>query len=293
MSDVIGPLLQLLINGVVLGGITMLLACAVSLVFGLTRIVFFAEGTVLVLAALVTWDVYIRGWPFGVALAGALLVVSCLLFLIERFMFSLVVAQPIKGFIVSLALVIILDNVMVKIWSGQPKYIPAIFPGTWQIGTVRLVQENMVALAVSYAVGLGVVMFLRRTLYGKAIRAYAEDGQMAELLGIPVRPLVAATFVAAGCLAVVGGSFWITLYPITPYSDSAMIILAFAAAIIGGLGSVEGAVVAALVLGVVQSLGAYYISPQWTSGFAFVAIMLMLILRPAGLFKGVQGAALR
>ncbi|MGX7874523.1 ABC transporter permease subunit [Mesorhizobium sp. ORM6] len=128
-----------------------------------------------------------------------------------------------------------------------------------------------------------------RSRYGMALRASVSDRDTAELMGIPVRRYVTGVFIYGSLLAGIGGALMISLFPITPFTGSVIIIRGFAVSLIGGLGNVGGAVVGGLVLGLVDGLSAGYGYPEWTDAYSLVVMILILVLRPQGLLGGTLG----
>ena len=130
---------------------------------------------------------------------------------------------------------------------------------------------------------------ISRSRYGLALRASVSDQETAALMGIPVRRYVTAVFVYGSFLAGLGGALLIALFPITPFIGSQVVVKGFAVALIGGLGNVTGAVIAGIILGLVDGLSAGYGLPQWTDAYSFALMIIILLIRPQGLLGGTEG----
>jgi branched-chain amino acid transport system permease protein len=131
-------------------------------------------------------------------------------------------------------------------------------------------------------------LLLKQSRWGKALRAVAIDRETAATVGIPVTRYVAAIFVLGTGLAGLGGALLLSLFPMSPFSGGSYTIKGFAVAIVGGLGSVSGAVIAAVLLGMIEAIASGYISPAWTNAYAFGAMILVLLIRPSGLQGGMS-----
>jgi len=132
----------------------------------------------------------------------------------------------------------------------------------------------------------------RFTRTGIALRAVAVDPEVAAWMGVPVHRMISVTFAVGGALAGLAGALFATLFPIDPFFGSSLVIKGFAVALLGGLGNVGGAVLAALILAMAETFVSGYLFPQWTTAFAFGLIVLILLVRPSGLFRGTEGANL-
>jgi branched-chain amino acid transport system permease protein len=146
----------------------------------------------------------------------------------------------------------------------------------------------MVILVTIAVVAMTFVM-VTRSRYGRALRAAVDDRDTAALMGIPVRRYVTGVFVLGSALAGLGGALLIALFPITPFTGGTMVMKGFAVALIGGLGNLTGAVVAGLILGIVEGFSAGYGFSEWTDAYSFALMILVLLLRPNGLFGGTSG----
>ena len=159
----------------------------------------------------------------------------------------------------------------------------------WEIGGVRVASVRLMVILVTIAVVTATFLMVSRSRYGRALRASVEDRDTAALMGIPVRRYITGVFVLGSALAGLGGALLIALFPITPFTGGTMVMKGFAVALIGGLGSLTGAVAAGLILGIVEGFSAGYGFSQWTDAYSFALMILVLLFRPHGLFGGTAG----
>ena len=288
-------LLQQLVNGLSLASVFALVGIGITLIFGLTGIVNFAHGEFLMLGGFLTWWAVTRhGLSYVPAILIAAAAVLLLGFLLERGVWRWCIERPINGFIISLGMSVILANAVVKAFDStqQPVSIATPYAGQWSLfgGELVLQVQRLVIIGVTAALLVAGFWVVQRTAYGRALRAISEDRATAALMGIPVRRYVSAVFAIGSGLAGIGGALVIGLFPVSPYSGQTYVVTGFAVALVGGLGSISGAVVAALILGVVQALSSGYLYPEWTEAYSFVLMIVILLARPQGLFRGSEGS---
>ncbi len=281
-------LLQQLVNGMALASVYALLAVGITMVFGLTRVINFAHGEVMVIGALVASSAVAIGMPFALACIVAVLCSALLGWGLERFMFRPIAAEPIRGFIVSLGLIIALQHIAVKLWGGEQQAIAAPLTEVIAIGEVRISAMRIVVTAVTVAVLALFMVALSRSRWGRALRAVAIDRETASTVGVPVDRYVSATFIIGAALAGLGGALLLSVFPMSPFSGGSYTIKGFAVAIVGGLGSVSGALIAAVIIGMVEAIAAGYVSPAWSNAYAFAAMIIVLLVRPGGIRGGVH-----
>jgi branched-chain amino acid transport system permease protein len=285
-------LVQQLFNGLTLGVVYVLLALGITLIFGLTNLVMFAQGELMMIGAYTTWFAMSHGWNYFATIPLACAVLLLIGFILERSLFRWTLRTPVNGFLASLGLIIVLQSAVDRIWGSSPVTIAYPFTQVWNVDGVLIPAQAVFVILVASAIIAILFWFLRFSPHGQALRATAENRDAAVLSGIPVGRFITLTFCIGSALAGIAGALIISLFPVTPFIGADYIIKAFAIAIVGGLGSVEGAVVVGLSLGIVEALGAGYVSVEWTDGFAFAAILIMLLVKPGGLFRGASGAVL-
>ena len=276
-------LLQQLVNGMALASVYALLAVGITLVFGLTGIVNFAHGEFLVIGALIAASAIDAGMPFIAACLVAAAAAALLGMAVERFLFRPIASEPIRGFIVSLGLIIAMQHIALKFWGSEQRAIDAPLQQVLAFGEVRISAMRIAVTGATVVILALFLYLLSRSRWGRALRAAAIDRETAATVGVPVQRYVAATFIVGSALAGLGGALLLSLFPMSPFSGGSYTIKGFAVAIVGGLGSVSGAVIAAVLLGMVEAIASGYISPSWSNAYAFGAMILVLLLRPGGL----------
>lgn len=276
-------LLQQIVNGLAFASVYALLAVGITLIFGLTHIVNFAHGEFLVLGALVAFSCVSAGVPYPLAVLIATAAMGAAGFFTERFLFRPIASEPILGFICSLGLIIALQHIALKIWGSEQQVIEAPLTQMIIFGEVRISAMRILVTAVTIAVLVVFYLMLKRSRWGRALRAVAIDRDTAAAMGVPSRRYISGIFIVGTALAGLGGALLLSLFPMSPFSGGTYTIKGFAVAIVGGLGSVSGAMVAALLLGLIESIASGYFSPAWANAYAFGAMILILLLRPSGI----------
>ncbi|MDT0309974.1 branched-chain amino acid ABC transporter permease [Streptomyces sp. DSM 44917] len=275
---------QVLVNGVFLGCLFAVVAVGLTLVFGVMEVPNFAHAGVIVLAAYATWWASDAGAPFvlaalfGVACGGVVSVVT------EVLAYRWIIGKPAAAPAVALGLMLVLQNSALGMYGGEGRSLDTPYDDVLiEVGGVSLsgVRAALIVLALVSLAALHLV--LSRTSLGRAMRAVAQDRDAAAMLGIPMRRQYTLAFLVAGLLGGVAAVAYAPTFQISPYMADEVLLSAFVVVVLGGLGSVPGAVIGGLVLGVVESLGAAYISSAYQSAFGFLLLVLVLVLRPGGL----------
>jgi branched-chain amino acid transport system permease protein len=296
--------LQQLVNGIVLGAIYALVALGYTMVYGILGLINFAHGEVVMIGAMVALTVVQLLVGSGVALPGpviaalglavAVLVCMALGFAIERVAYRPLRHSPrLAALITAIGMSILLQNVAMMIWGRHYHAVPALLPAAphqFAGATVNDLQIFIVALACAIMAGL--LFLVHRTRLGRAMRATAQNPEVAGLMGVNVNTVISITFVVGSALAAVAGIMVSAYYGIAHYLMGFMLGLkAFTAAVLGGIGNIAGAMLGGLALGVIESLGAGYIGPltggflgsHYQDVFAFLVLILVLVFRPSGL----------
>lgn len=283
---------QQVINGLSTGSIYVLVAVGVTLVFGVSRLVNFAQGGFIVVGSYFTWALVSTGLSYWAAIVPAALGVGVVGIAADRGLLRWTLARPFNGFVVSLGLVIFLEGLLTEIWGARQKSVASpLTGGVIDIASIRVAPERVLAFAVMAAAVIVLYYLLRRTNIGRSMRAAAENRDAAALVGVNVSQSISAAFFIGAVLAGLGGAVLAILFPFTPYSGGAYIIKGLAVALLGGLGSIHGALIVGLGLGVVESLGsAYGIGSEFRDGYAYIAMIAILIWRPSGLFGGASAS---
>ena len=291
-------LLQQLANGLTIGAIYALIALGYTMVYGVIQLINFAHGEIFVTGAYVALSVLLLlgiAQPLGGALlvgvlllaaAGAMLGCGLLGVGIERLAYRPVrQASRLNALITAIGLSFLLQNVLMLVYGATDRRFPAIIPPVrWEIAGATVTLLQVLIWTLSAALMAGLQLLVMRTRLGKAMRATAQDPKACALVGIPVNRVIAVTFVIGSSLAASGGMLFGLYYNTVNFHDGNLMGLkAFTAAVLGGIGNVPGAMVGGLVLGIVEGLGAGYLSSQWKNVFAFVVLVGLLLFKPTGL----------
>jgi len=283
----LGILLQLLFTGLGVGSIYALVALGFVLIYRATNVVNFAQGDFAMVGAFVMVILTINlGLPYWLGIVVSLVVLP-----LFGAAFNLGVYFPLRhrGYlpviISTLGASIFLENGVLATYGPRPEILPPVFGSQGiTLGPVFLDSQYLVILTSTIVLVFFQYFFFERTLLGKKMQATSQDKEMASLLGIPVALMIMITFMYSATL---GGLAGILIGPIIFVSvgmGSAIALKAFAATIIGGFGDVKGAIIGGLALGIIETLGAAYISVPFKDGFAFLALFIFLLVRPQGLF---------
>lgn len=284
-----GLFLQLLFNGLVNGSYYALLGIGFGLIFATTRIVHFAYGPIFACAAYAAWWAASIGLPIVVAglfavLVAMLLGVGCLL-LVYRPIQSRG-APGLVALIASLGLFILLENLLGIVFGAGNKVVEDVGYDIFFLGPVFFTSIHLWQLASLVVLGGGLFLFLRYSRFGKAIVAMTDDREMAEVIGIDTTRLAILVFAIGSALSAVPAVLILLKDGATTHMGFIAVFMAFVSVVVGGIGSLRGAVAGGFALGVVQSLGLWEIPTEWQSSIAFVVLFLILVVRPQGLFGG-------
>ncbi|WBW50509.1 branched-chain amino acid ABC transporter permease [Peptoniphilus equinus] len=279
-------LLQLL-NGLQLGSIFALIALGYTMVYGISKLINFAHGDILM------WGGYIiyftipffisMGLPLWLSVVPAILFCMALGGVIEKIAYKPLRNSPrIASLITAIGVSLLLQNIVMKYIGTGALTIPKIFKANPNLP----VSVNFIITVVTTAVLLTLLMlYMNKSKYGKAILATSEDYDAARLVGINVNTSISLTFVIGSAVAAVGSLLYVAQYAqITPTMGSMLGIKAFVAAVLGGIGSIPGAVLGGFLLGIVENLTRAYISSQLADAFVFGILVVVLLVKPTGIF---------
>ena len=285
--------IQQIYNGVAQSAIYLAIALGITLIYGLTRLINFAQGQLLVLSSFLTYQLVTDHVPVWAAIIIAALAIALIGELLDLALFRRTLDNPLVGFVISLGLITVLQEITVMVWSPNDFSVAPPFAGVWHVGSIVFDHPRFL-LIVSVIVMVGILFaIMELTKVGRGIRALAENATTAELMGIPVRRYISITFIIGSALAGVAGALLATIYPFNAFSGTQLVLVGFAVAIVGGLGSVFGAAVAALLLTLPQTLASAYLSQSWAPAFGLIATIAVILWRPSGLFRtaGSAGAS--
>ena len=282
--------MEQVINGLALAGIYLLVALGITLIFGITRIVFFAQGELVALGAFLSLALVQVGLPVIWAICLSAVAVGLAAEVLDLTILRPTLARPLNGFIISLGLIVALEAAYAMTWTSDFYSIPPILSGVWQFGGVVVSKERGVLVVATAAATGALLLFLGRTHYGRGMRALAEDRVGARVLGVRVGLMISVVFVVGSALAGLAGGLIGTIFPFTSSVGATFLLTGFAVAIVGGLGNVRGAIVAALLLAMAQTLGGAYISLSWSYAILLIAMVVIILLKPNGLFASRDSA---
>ena len=282
-------ILNVLVFGLLLGGIYGLVSIGLNLIFGVVRIVNFAQGE------LVMFGMY--GCYYAYAFLGinpylSVLVVAPLVGLLGVAIQRLVI-QPLHNesnmqIFATFGLLMLFQNIMLAVSRGEAFSIGGqVGADVLTVGDLRISVVRLVTLVATTLITIGLHLFLSRTIAGKSIRAVTQDKRAARVMGINVERTFLFTFGIGAALAGMAGALLTPIYSITPGVGGNFIMAAFAVVVLGGLGSVWGAYIGGLIVGVVEAFAGYYIDPALKNAIWFVIFLVVLIVRPSGLFGQV------
>ena len=282
--------LQQVFNTLSSASVYALLAVGVTLVFGLTRIVNFAHGDLLTVGSYTLFLVAPGGAVlFLVGLPAAIVAVAVLSVVLERLLFRHTLVEPIRGFLVSLGLIQIIESALSYGFTASPRTVEPAVDRVWTFAGINMPVDRVIVIVGTILVFLALTYYLERTKAGLVIRAVAIDAETAGLMGAPVTKVIAGTFALGGMLAGAGGAFGALLAPVTPFLGYGLILKGFAVALIGGLGSVRGAVLGAVILAALETVVISVGLSTWVSFLGFALMIALLVVRPRGLLRGVEG----
>lgn len=283
-----------IVSGIVLGAIYALVAAGLTLVFGVVKIINFAQGALLTVAL---YGVYLLTSGLGIeaylTLPAVIIVMGAVGWLIQAVLIDRVLRKErISQLLVTFGLGMALQNACLAIFGGDYRSVNVSFGrSVVAAGGVRVPVVNLIAVGGAACSVALLVLFLRKTRVGTAIRVVAQQPDSAELAGINVRRMYALAFAIGSALAGVAAVLISPMYAIQPDTGDTFGIIAFIVVILGGLGSVAGAAAAAMLIGIGQSVFATMVNVQMSVAFVFGAFILLMIWRPNGLFGRMERVA--
>ncbi|MCL4371600.1 MAG: branched-chain amino acid ABC transporter permease [Chloroflexi bacterium] len=280
-------LLQILVSGLAMGSIYGLVALGFVLLVNAADIINFAQGEFVMLGAFLVYTfAELWGLPFLVAVLLVVAVMALFGLVMER-----VAYRPLRNtnavtiIISTLGISVFLQNVALRSWGSVPQYFGQPFGRQMiDLGAIRLVPQHLLILVVAALLVLLQHWFFHKTRIGKLMRATAQDKQTARLLGVNIGLMTALTFALASALGGLAGVLLAPTFYISVEMGVRVGIKAFVASIIGGWGSIPGAMIGGLVIGLVEVLAAAYVSSLYKDVFAFVVLILVLVVMPKGIF---------
>ena len=281
--------LSYLINGISLGSVYAIIALGYTMVYGIAKMLNFAHGDVIMIGAYISFcATQYMGMPAIVSVVMAMAVCTVLGIVIERLAYKpLRQAASLAVLITAIGVSYFLQNMALLIWGSNPKNFTSVF----NIGSISLFSgkllissETILTVLANIVIMIALTLFTGKTKIGKAMRAVSEDKGAAELMGINVNATISMTFAIGSALAAIAGVLLCSAYPtLQPTTGSMPGIKAFTAAVFGGIGSIPGAMIGGLLLGVIEILGKAYVSTEPGDAFVFAVLIVVLLVKPTGL----------
>jgi len=287
MAD-IGILLQILFWGIYAGCIYILLATGLNLIFGVMKVVNFAHGEFLMIGAYITATVFFLTGinPYLIILISMLALVA-IGAVVERLCFRPILGTgKLNEIFLSIGLIYIFQNATAMIWGDAWQSIKSPYEGiTVPIGSLNVPLDYIIIMIVTAAILCVLYLFLNKTRIGREMRATSQNRKGAMLVGINVERMDVLSFGIGCALAAAAGTLWVVSGQVfNPYMGSIPAIKAFAIIILGGLGSIPGAIVGGLIYGVAENGAAYFLGGVWKDAISFVILIVVLVIKPTGLF---------
>jgi len=284
---------QLLVNGILFGAVYAIAAIGLSIIFGTMKILFFAQGTMIVLAA------YTCFWLFTLLhidpYLSIIIVIPIFMVIgseVYRGLFKRVAKSEGTSLLIAFGLLVLLENLMAILWTPDARGIKTSYTGYgFKLLGLKISFPRFIALIMALISTLGVTIFLKKTLMGKAVRAATENLQAATLVGITPYWVNRLTFAVGIGLCGIAGVAIATIYAFTPYFGFVFTLKAFITMALGGIGTTLGALLGGILLGFIESMGGFLISPGWADAIAYAVFLLVIMLKPEGLFSRSSGRA--
>ena len=276
-----------LLNGAIVGTLYGIVALGVTLTFGITGIVNFALGVFMMLGAYAAW--YFAdtvGLPYPLAVLAAVGVTAAAGLAADQALFRFTRNNLVNGLLVSLGLIAVLEACALLVFTATPKEMHRVLPGIVMLGGLVLPKMKLVVFVLLLAVIFATYAALTRTWTGRAAYAYAQNPEAAALMGVATARLQSGVVVYSCALAGLGGALYAALYSLEPTLGSLFILKAVEAAILAGIGSVTGALLGGVILGVTEGVGSIYLPLAFRDAYGLVFLVLILLFKPAGLFAG-------
>ena len=277
-----------LINGLSLGSIYAIIALGYTMVYGIAKMLNFAHGDVIMIGAYIAFcGLQYWGLPPVIAILAAMAVCTLLGVTIEGLAYRpLRQATSLAVLITAIGMSYLLQNIALMIWGANPKSFPRTFinGASIRIGQLSISSATIWTILANIVIMVALTLFTAKTTMGKAMRCVSEDRGAAELMGINVNRTISMTFAIGSALAAIAGVLLCSSYPILqPTTGSMPGIKAFTAAVFGGIGSIPGAMIGGVLLGVIEIFGKAYISTELGDAIVFAVLIVVLLVKPTGL----------
>ena len=282
---------QQVLNGLTLGGVYSLVALGLTLVYGILHVPNFAHGAFYMAGAFVSFHL-MRAFElnYWVAMAGSAVAIAALSVLSERLVFHpLRNAGGLHPMIAAIGILLFLEAGAQVVWGADFQRMSSPYGGVLDFAGLTLPAQRLLIIVAAFVLMLALQLFLKKTVMGSTIIAMAQNRDGASLVGIDANKVAMLTFAISGALAAIAATLYAPINLVYPAMGNLVITKAFVIIILGGMGSVPGAIVGGLIIGFAESFGAFYISTDYKDIVAFVLLVVILSVRPQGLFtKGAR-----
>jgi branched-chain amino acid transport system permease protein len=282
---------EVLVQGLVRGSMYALMASGLSLIFGIMGVKNFSHGELFMIGAYVMFFVnVVLGLPWPVGVAAAALVLFVVGMVIERTLIETLRKRAgrdwlLDAFVLTIGMLVIMQNLALILFGTERRGVSDLIEGTFVLGPLIVSYDRLMIVAVAAVVGVALWAFIRFSSLGKAIRAASQDPEAAQTLGIDIQRIYTITFGIGAALAGLAGGLLISIYPAHPTVGFQPVIKSIACVILGGLGYVPGAIMAAMLLGIIEAYSTFFMSAGWQNVVTAALVVLILIFRPSGLFS--------
>lgn len=275
-----------LTNGIVIGMINALSAIGVSLIVGIMRVINFAHGELYIFAGYFSYHLSVTlGVPPLLAMPLSVLFVFVIGLGMERTLIRPTYGDEMYSLIITFILSIVLQNVALLVFGPYPNKPPNVVDGATNVfGLFYYGNQRLISFVISIGLLLFTFYLIKRTWFGKSMRAVSQDREMASLMGVDHFKINMLSFGLGAAMAGAAGVIVAPIFPVTPAGSAAVSLSAFVVVVLGGMGSLKGCIIGGLLLGVIENLGAAYISTMYRHIFGFIILILVLVFRPWGLF---------
>ena len=275
------------LNGLVTGSVYSLVALGLTLIYGTMHVPNFAHGHLYMLGAYVTFSlVTFAGLHYWTATVAAMIVLAVLGLALERLVFRpLRHAPPINAMIAAVGVMLFFEGVAQRIWGEDFRRMSSPYDTVVSIAGLNITAHRLILIGAAAMLMIGLLLFLTRTVAGSALRATAQDREGALLVGIDTERVTMGTFALSAAIASIAGSLITPISLIYPAMGALVTLKAFAIVVLGGMGSVTGALAGGYLLALAESLGGTYVSADYQDLVAFMMLVVVFAFRPTGLFR--------
>jgi branched-chain amino acid transport system permease protein len=280
---------QQIVNGVMLGSIYAMVAVALTLSIGVLKFLNFSIPGLFMIGGMATWALVRAGIPWPFAAAAALVVGAAASLVVERFTWRWMrMAEEFVPLVSSMAFLILFENLAVAYWGSDLQSMPRLFASAdWRIGNLVVSVPQLVGLVCSVGLISGLSLLLAKTRIGRGLRTIAEDSNTALLLGVDIHRLVPLVFVISGLFAALGGVLFALNYrQVHPFMGEALGLKGISAMVVGGMGNIWGAIAGGLIIGLAEVFSIDLFGADFVDISVYGLLLLILIVRPTGLFGG-------